>query len=183
MTGKDFSTEKEVWKAIPDFEGYEVSDRGRVRSFLYQKGQRTVIMSEPQKILKPNILRNGYHQVTLRKNNKPQCFKVHKLVLIVFQTPRPFGLQACHNDGDTSNNHIVNLRWDTCKNNHADRRAHGTDPVGERSNSAKLTEIKVKEIRNLFCAGYRNKDLAKMYGVEKSTITSLVNRKTWVHVL
>lgn len=43
--------------------------------------------------------------------------------------------------------------------------------------SAKLTSSKVEEIRN---SPLRNKDLSEIYGVSKSNITLIQQRKTWV---
>ena len=62
--------ETEQWKSIPGYEGYEVSDQGRVRSYhkiLGKKGQ--CILDTPQRILKPYD-RKGYKQVSLVKDGK-----------------------------------------------------------------------------------------------------------------
>lgn len=48
--------------------------------------------------------------------------------------PLPGQADVCHNDGDSQNNTIGNLRWDTHQANMLDRRAHGTNRNG---NSAK----------------------------------------------
>ena len=36
------------------------------------------------------------------------------------------GMQCCHYDGDRTNAALDNLRWDTVKANHADKKRHGT---------------------------------------------------------
>lgn len=186
MTGKDFSTQNEIWKPIPEFEGYEVSNWGRVRSFIYLKkkgyGIDVIIMPEPQRIMKPFILNRGYCRVALRKDNKPYYFKVHTLVLTVFDKPRPDGYECCHNDGNPSNNSFDNLRWDTHINNQRDRLAHGTKIVGEKYTGSKLTEIQVREIRILSSKGTSHTELANHYGVARSTIYNIDKRKKWAHV-
>jgi hypothetical protein len=52
--------------------------------------------------------------------------------------------------------------------------------AGELSGSAKLTEEDIAVIRT---AGKRGVDLAKEYGVAKTTISAIRNYKTWRHIL
>lgn len=47
---------------------------------------------------------------------------IHKLVLEAFVGERPSGMQACHGNGDKTDNRLVNLRWDTVKANHRDKK-------------------------------------------------------------
>ena len=54
---------KEIWKPIKDFEGYEVSNMGNVRSLNYKRTGEI-------KILKPQKDKNGYLIVNLYKNRK-----------------------------------------------------------------------------------------------------------------
>jgi DNA-binding XRE family transcriptional regulator len=54
---------------------------------------------------------------------------------------------------------------------------------GEDHGRAKLTEKKVKEIRQEYDFGeFTQKELAKQFGVSKPTIWAIVNRKIWMHV-
>jgi len=43
----------------------------------------------------------------------------------------------------------------------------------------KLNQMSVRIIRDLYRAGASGKDLAFLYGVSKSTISGLINNKTW----
>lgn len=122
----------EIWKPIPDFPGYEVSNQGRVRSFLKRMGRGrnggcyVVILDKPQRMLTPQVGHPGrYLHITLRKNNKWHHIRIHKLVLLAFVGPCPQGMVACHNDGNSFNNHLSNLRWDTISNNCKDTVKHG----------------------------------------------------------
>jgi hypothetical protein len=65
--------------------------------------------------------------------------KVHRIVLEAFVGMCPEGMEARHLDGDRQNNHVSNLVWDVYVVNVSDRRAHGTDQVGDRNPNAKLT--------------------------------------------
>jgi hypothetical protein len=52
---------------------------------------------------------------------------IHVLVLTTFVGPRPDGHEGCHNNGEPSDNRLVNLRWDTPCANQADKLVHQRD--------------------------------------------------------
>jgi DNA invertase Pin-like site-specific DNA recombinase len=53
---------------------------------------------------------------------------------------------------------------------------------GSATHNAKLTEARVIEIRQLYDnSDLEQSELAREYGVANSTISSIVNRKTWAH--
>ena len=107
----------EEWRSVSGYPDYEVSDQGRVRSFRRNRqGQ----------VLRVNRITNGYLQVNLYIGSGKGSRKlVHRLVLEAFVGPKPSGHEACHNDGDQTNNRLTNLRWDTPKNNARDVKLHG----------------------------------------------------------
>jgi hypothetical protein len=177
------STPQEVWKAIPDFPGYDASDQGRVRSYWKYtgNGDGAHILDYPQKILLSKK-RPNYHGVTLCRNGEHFSRLIHRLVLEVFVGPCPPGLEGCHNDGDVSNCFLTNLRWDTPKNNHADKVGHGTQQVGEKNGFSKLTEPQVIQIRQLYATGVKSRILREMFHVSKSTIEHILSRRRWSHV-
>jgi hypothetical protein len=108
---------------------------------------------------------------------------VHNLILAAFVGPRPKGMQACHNDGDTTNNRLGNLRWDTPKANMRDRDDHGRTARGERAHRAKLNPEKVRTIRARHArGGVTMAALAREYGVTFNAIRCIVNRQSWKHV-
>lgn len=112
----------ERWRPVVDYEGlYEVSDRGRVRSLRFGRwGTR-------QRILRPWTNPDGYKVVELCRRPGSTDKRVHCLVLESFIGPRPDGFYGCHNDGNPSNNHLGNLRWDTPSSNLFDKVKHGRD--------------------------------------------------------
>jgi len=124
----------EEWRAVPGFEGrYEVSNLGQVRSLgrtetysrILNDGRRdNVTRTKKTKPLVGNLGSNGYLTVRL----KGKTYAIHRLVLTAFVGPRPEGQAACHNDGDSVNNILSNLRWDTYQANNMDRAKHGTWP-------------------------------------------------------
>jgi hypothetical protein len=69
--------------------------------------------------------RPGAHQtVKLSRSGKVANQYVHRLVLAAFVGPCPPGNDACHGDGDPTNNRLTNLRWDTHRENMRDMVRH-----------------------------------------------------------
>ena len=71
------ATNTEIWKPIPNFPGYDVSDRGRVRSYHQRIGKHEwIIAKNPQRILKGgvtgrrDVIGRKYPIVTLSQNSK-----------------------------------------------------------------------------------------------------------------
>lgn len=115
----NFNIEKEVWKDIPDFEGfYQVSDKGRVRSLDREvwSEKRGVFYSQKGRVLKLSNV-HGYSKITLWKNGKPLTMRVHRLVAEAL-IPNPKELDCVnHKDENKSNNRIENLEWCTQRYN------------------------------------------------------------------
>lgn len=109
----------EEWRPVPGFPGYEVSSRGRVRSvsrIIAVVGQSPRVRQGQNLICRPGKV--GYPTVVLGRGNRRL---VHRLVLEAFVGPCPPGMEACHNDGTRTNNHVDNLRWGTRQENVLDR--------------------------------------------------------------
>lgn len=94
--------QKEVWKAVPGFEDYEVSNLGRVKSLKCGR----------QKFLKQYKDFDGYLYVKLGNKHKYKKFSVHQLMAICFFNHKPCGLKNVvdHKDNNQSNNILSNLQ-------------------------------------------------------------------------
>ena len=94
---------KEIWKPIDGFDGYEVSNYGKV------KGKRS--------LLSPSGGSTGYFHVTLFKNGVRHTRLVHRLVAYAF-VPNPDNLPIVnHLDENRANNRADNLQWTTQSQN------------------------------------------------------------------
>ncbi|MBN7395680.1 HNH endonuclease [Mycobacteroides abscessus subsp. abscessus] len=132
---------REQWRPVVGFEGlYEVSDLGRVRTVprlvSMGRGYRTV----PGRIRKyGHSTTHGYLIVGLSRPGKRRATTalVHRLVLEAFVGPCPDGMEACHFDGDKTNNRLPNLRWDTRRANQDDAIRIGKRLDPNRSHCAK----------------------------------------------
>lgn len=121
-------TPDEKWRPVVGYENtHEVSDLGRVRRLdrmvWHHPSQRR--MFSPGRMLTIN-LSGPYPRVGLVVDGKQQIAAVHRLVAAAFLGPRPEGVEVCHNNGDPSDNRLVNLRYDTPSANNYDQVRHGT---------------------------------------------------------
>lgn len=168
---------KEIWKPVVGYEDcYEISDQGRVLSLKRQHTTALGLRTYGGGYLKPTLQKGRYLAVNLSKDGKKRCYRVHRLMLMTFVGQPPKDYDACHNNGIPTDNRLENLRWDTRKNNLADRKKHGTDPTGERGSKAKLTWNQVINIKRSEKSIYR---LAKDYGVGWTTISDIKKNRTW----
>ena len=119
-------TDIEIWKtAVYDgepYEGFEVSNLGRIKSLNYNHTGKP-------KLLKPYEDTCGYLTVKLSKNRKSKNCRVHRLVAEAF-LDNPDNLpEVNHIDEDKTNNFVFlnedgsvdkeksNLEWCWCKDN------------------------------------------------------------------
>lgn len=70
------------------------------------------------------------------------------------------------------------LRWATTSENHADKLIHDTHIRGNRHPMGKLLETDVLEIKRL-CETMTQVSVAKLYGIDPSHVSNLVNGKSW----
>lgn len=173
----------DIWASIPGFEGlYEVSFLGQIRSLA--RPRQTGGWSRT-KILKACERHRGYLAVGLQKGKSVFRYDVHRLVLLAFIGPCPFiGGEARHLNGHKQDNRLSNLKWGTARENAADRETHGHIVRGSNHAHARLDEQSAKDILRRWVNRHESQyDLARAFGVSRSTIQSCLERKTWRHVL
>ena len=100
----------EIWKPIKDYENYEVSNLGKVKSLNYNR-------TGEEKILKPRKDKDGYLYVGLYKSGKRKFFKIHRLVATAYIFNPDDKPQINHIDCNRQNNCVENLEWCTIKEN------------------------------------------------------------------
>lgn len=109
----------EIWKDITNYEdNYQISNLGNVRSkdrTIYRvDGRKKTISGQPMKL---SVDIHGYYKVNLRKNNKLNTARVHKLVANHF-LKREMGKNIVnHKDGNKLNNCVDNLEFVTLSEN------------------------------------------------------------------
>lgn len=162
----------EEWRPVCDH--YDISDYGRVRSWIAPRGRRKVA-----KIFTGRPDRHGYRRVNMHDKDR----FIHQLVLEAFVGPRPKDHGVAHNNGVPSDNRLSNLRWSTHMDNQHDKKAHGTENIGSRHGMSRLTENDVIEIRRLWQSGHLlQRDIATLYNVQPNLVSRIVNRVLWTHI-
>ena len=176
---------QEIWKDIAGYEGhYQVSSTGRVRSLDRlvndSNGKKAFKRFSKGRVLKPHISKAGYNQVALCKDGLMRSVVVCRMAAMTFLGPPPMPHYHCaHNDGNSLNDNIENLRWATPKENVQDQRRHGTLARGERHGHSKLTRDDIKIIRETPATLGSGTMLAQKFSVACSTISKIRNGTRW----
>lgn len=169
-----------MWKIVPGYPYYEVSDVGEVRRATDSKRQY-----KAGYVLKPKLSKHGYMVVSLWDGARYYHVGVHRLVCMAFHgEPANDNLQVCHNDGDRLNNTQDNLRWGTAKENADDRAIHDnwTPEFGVDHHNAILNDEAVAQMRRLSRSGQSIVSIAAAFGVHKVTARDAIQGRTWKHV-
>lgn len=156
----------EIWKTVPGFEPYEVSDFGRVR----RNGKIRKCWKMPK---------SGHHSYKLSINGVYRNIQIGRLVALTFIGPPPSSAhQACHDDGNVDNNVPGNIYWGTPQQNQDDRRRHGTTIDGEKNHQAKITAEQAAEIIALKGTATL-KEIGAMFGISYAQVWRIQQRLSW----
>lgn len=103
--------ENEVWRPIYNYPNYQISNLGRVKSLIKHNGTS-------ERILKPQMDKDGYLTIGLYNNGKFKNHMVHRLVASAFiPNDDLFKVQINHKDENKQNNVWTNLEWCDCQYN------------------------------------------------------------------
>lgn len=156
------------WREIPKYPNYLVSIDGRV----WSKYCEREISCKGDK--------NNYIRATLINEDGPKTFKIHRLVISVFNpTDNCENLQVNHVDGDKSNNKLSNLEWCTTLENirHAIKTGLRGYKTNNPSNPTRRKYLSPEDLEFIFESRINNarvKDIAKELGFKSNTISSVL---------
>ena len=148
--------------------GYSVTDSGEV-------------LSPFGRLLKLGIDTNGYLKFSLRVNNNRETLNVHRFVAYL-----KFGSIALYNETRHFDNNKLNNSWDNIKT--GTHRDNMLDiPISDRIKTAKfaasylrkLTYKQANQLRTDRKNGLTYVELMSKYNITKSTISYIVNNKTY----
>jgi hypothetical protein len=169
---------EDVMKNIPGYDGYYATDEGQIIST--RSGQARILSQRIHK---------GYLHVQIRKGiGRSTKIKtpVHQLILLAFKGNKLSPELMCrHLNGKATDNRPDNLEWGTAKENQLDAISHGTAVclrLGERHPASKLLEQDVYNIINLLNQGYRQVDIATIYGITQRHVSDIKLGRTWKHL-
>jgi NUMOD4 motif/HNH endonuclease len=173
----------EEWRPVVGYEGrYDVSNHGRVRSLLHNRGARLKV----PRVLKPRLHDRGYHRVNLCKDGRPTDAYIHIVVMAAFVGPCPEGMEVNHDDGVKSNNILSNLEYATPLQNiqHSVRlglwKPELCSAPGSQNGTAKLCEAVIPAVRA--AAAISLDDAAVRFGISRTQAHKILRRKAWKHV-
>lgn len=147
-------------KPYPEFEGYLVTEDGRVFT--------TKLGGEVE--LKQKTTPDGYLSVSVKDRGKQKQRLVHRMVMWTYVGPSR--LQVNHKDFDKMNNNLSNLEYCTPQENSAHAREGGRYATGNSHKRSKLPEHKVAGLMTLK-GKVRQKVAAQLYGVSQSLVSLL----------
>lgn len=171
----------EEWRVIPEYEGYEASSLGNVRSLsrviTLFRGDTMVKRRWQGRVLVPAMHHTGY--LVLKLGGGSPLHRVHQLVAWAFIGPQENGMVVNHIDGCKTNNTPENLEYTTNVGNV--RHAYDNGLMrnrGEQNGKAILNEEKVRLIR----AGMPMAEACEKFGIRKHVFYQVRSGRNWSHV-
>jgi hypothetical protein len=160
----------EEWLDVVGYPKYQVSSRGRVRSWKWTGPFGFDLTRSTPRLLSQKTTRHGYKEVNLhRAGDKPRVRLVHRLVLEAFAGPPPSSVSQCaHLNGVPSDNAIGNLVWATPKVNGRHKVQHGT------SKKSILSDEKRRAVLVLLAAGFSETETASLLFLASTTVNKII---------
>lgn len=159
-----------VWKDIPGFGRYQISNIGQVRK---HPNKKVIHGLKPGCLLTPVLDRkHGYIVYCLMDDNNKVCtWYASRFIALAFKGLPPSSKHwALHYDDDKKNNTDKNIYWGLPKHNAIDRVRNG--------NSYKLSVKQAKSLRNFYIACRNKSATARHFGIDRDTVTRIIeNRK------
>jgi len=164
-------------KEIPGYPNYYACEKG----FIFTSNYKNTGKFKKMKLEK---MITGYLRINLWRNKKLKRFTVHEIIMLTFEGERPKGFIIHHKDDNRKNNKFDNLEYTTQSKNIQYAFDRGRKAKGENHHQTTLKRVEVLFIKKF----YKNNPnvkfpiLAKKYKVCRTTISNIVNGKTWGHV-
>lgn len=183
------SYDDEIWKRIPGFQFYDISNYGRIRSIHVKNSKDEDVIDGNWRLIKARLKKYVQeYEVTLKKTTKYIHCTVHIMVLEAFVGPRPFGYEAKFIDGNKRNYILSNLKWapkkDAKKVKESQRILIKRDPkyrlkgkILAQTYSKRINERDVHNIKFLLkYGGLSNEFIAQMTSKDVSQIIKIRER-------
>lgn len=118
-----------MWKIIPGLESYAANEEGQIKALpKIRKGRLDCLKNHhniavrskrkyKEHLIKQRLSKTGYYYVSLMYNGIIKSYRVHRLIYLTFKGNIPEDMVIDHIDGNKLNNHILNLRCVTVKEN------------------------------------------------------------------
>ena len=166
---------EEIWKECVGFEGYFVSNFGRMKSGkkVDKKGR-----TRKERILILTTTEDGYKRTNLIKNGKCVHRAVHRIVYETFIAPIPSGHEINHLNGKRDDNRPENLEAVT----HAENIRYSKDVLKSdyaTYGNARMTVEQRNKIFDLRAEGFTHRQIASKIGFSKTQVSNILAGKCW----
>jgi len=119
----------------------------------------------------------GYGRVVCKK----ESYRAHRVAWEVYNREIPKGMLVCHKCDNPSCVNPKHLFLGTDADNSSDKVKKKRHSFGEKHPNAKLTEIDVWKIREIYGGRELSQDkIALLFGVSQHSISLIVRNKSWV---
>jgi hypothetical protein len=131
-----------------------------------------------------NIDKDGYgdFHAYVGIPKKRRKFSAHRCSYRFYVNEKLDGFVVCHTCDNPACANPAHLFLGTPALNSLDMVNKNRSMKGVKNNKAKLTDRKVKIIKNLIAKDYNKKEIAKKFAVSESTIFAIAANKSWSHV-
>lgn len=107
----------------------------------------------------------------------------HRFVYLLVHKELPYKKLICHSCDNPACVNPKHLWAGTHADNNNDKARKGRNIKGSEVVKSKLTDGKVRFIRNLAKTGtYNQKQIAKLFGISSGNVNGIVRRRFWKHV-
>lgn len=119
---------QEEWRPIQNYsKRYEISNMGRVRSFVAAGGSDNIKVLTVPRLKQPTIDHRGYLIVSLSMSSRSIVHSIHQLVAEAFIGPCPANQEVRHENHNSLDCRADNLSYGTLRDNVNDRMTSGCD--------------------------------------------------------
>lgn len=122
-----------------------------------------------------NVDHYGYGRV----GYKMKTFRASRASIIIFEGKDPGKLFVCHKCDNPLCVNPGHLFLGTQKDNMSDAKKKGRTAAGSKCGTAKLTESDIPKIFEMAKTGMAHLEISKKFGVSRSNIGSILNKKLW----
>jgi hypothetical protein len=131
----------------------------------------------------PRITKDGYQEYKFWIDGKSVAMKLNRIMKTTFFKCYDKSVTVNHIDGNKNNNSLDNLELMSFKDNAKHGHINGLiNNTGSRNGRSKLSEIDVKNIKELISRGWKCVFIAELFNVSPVTITFIKTNRSWTHV-
>ena len=126
--------------------------------------------------------RGGYGMIRWRVGARTDSYRAHRYAYAEVYGAIPEGAEVCHHCDNPACVRPEHLFVGSRTDNVRDMLDKGRESRGENRYNAKLTADDVIAIRSMRERGIELKQIAAVYGVNKTTVFTICKRSTWKHI-